>query len=348
MKTNTIYEPKNELPRQMKGVLVENFGSIEVLKIKEDLPLPIDELEELEPTKILIRVISAGINPVDTYIRSGQYARLPKLPYIPGNDAAGYIIAVGAAVSKDAFPLGSRVFVTGVGKNSGCYAEYATIDMNYVFPLDKRLSFAQGSGLGVPYFTAYKALVLRAKLKENETVLVHGASGAVGIAVVQIAVSLGATIFGTAGSKEGMDIVRKCGAHHVFNHNEKDYDKEMKARTNNEGFDVIIENLANINLDRDMQMLKSNARIMVVGSRGPITVNPRHLMAPEALIQGIALAATKEYEYKEIGDAIVNGIRSGWVNPVINREYDFGTTQKAHDDIINSKGAKGKLVIKFD
>ena len=345
MSSSQRYEQRKPLPNRMKGVLVEKFGTAEELRIRYDLPLPISKLEELEPKQILIRVMVAGVNPVDTYIRSGQYARLPNLPYIPGIDAAGYIDAVGPEVPKSDFPLGSRVFVTGPGKNSGCYAEYVTVGMDYVFPLDERLSFAQGAGLGAPYFTAYKALMLGAKAKENETVLIHGASGAVGTAAVQIARSLGTTIFGTAGSEEGMDIVAKCGAHHVFNHHEKGYDKEMKERTNNEGFDVIIENLANVNLEKDMQMLKRSARIMVVGSRGSITINPRHLMAPEASIQGIALATTTEKQYQEIGSAIIKGVTSGWVNPVVHREYSFDETQQAHYDVINSKGARGKLVL---
>ena len=347
MTNNEKYQHRKDYHGVMKGVLVENFGGTEELKIKYDLSLPVNGPERLNANQVLVKVMFAGVNPVDTYVRSGQYARLPSLPYIPGNDAAGYIEAVGNEVPKNAFPLGSRVFLTGAGKNSGCYAEYVTVDMQYVFPLDNRLSFAQGAGLGVPYFTAYKALVLKGKTKKNELVLIHGASGAVGTAAVQIAHSLGAIVYGTAGSEEGIDIVAKCGAQHVFNHHEKDYEEKMKKQTNGQGFDVIIENMANINLEKDMQMLNKNARIMVIGSRGAITINPRHLMAPEASIQGVALGSTSEKQYQEIGSSLVNGIDLGWVNPVINREYNLEETQEAHRNIINSKGAKGKLVIKI-
>ena len=345
--TSDQYEKMRPLPSEMKGVVVESFGTIEELRLRSNLPLPTESLEKLERTQILVRVAYAGVNPVDTYIRSGVYARLPKLPYIPGSDASGYIEAIGADVCKTSYPIGSRVFVTGAGKGSGCYAEFVTVDMNYVFPLDQRLSFAQGAGLGVPYFTAYKAVVTGAKATNKERILVHGASGAVGTAATQIANSLGCEVFGTAGTQEGMDIVKRCGAHFVFNHRESDYTEKIKTATNGEGFDIIIENLANMNLDKDMQMLRKGARIMIVGSRGEITINPRYLMAPEASIKGVALGSTTDEQYREIGVAISGGIAAGWVNPIVDKEYDLDKTQRAHHDIVNSSGAKGNLVIKL-
>ena len=347
MSSIATFEPTRPLPVGMKGVQVENFGDEKELKIKDNINLLVKNVEELKPKQVLIKVISAGINPVDTYIRSGSYARLPDLPYIPGSDAAGFIEAVGSEVCSNKFHVGSRVFVTGPGKNSGSYADYVISDQCYVFPLDERLSFSQGACLGVPYFTAYKALILGGEAKKDETVLVHGASGAVGSAAVQIAKSVGAKVFGTAGTEEGMEVVTKSGAHHTFNHREDGYETKMKEQTNGEGFDVIIENLANVNLEKDLQMMKKNARIMIVGSRGPITINPRHLMAPEASIKGVALGSTTDEQYEQIGTAISNGIISGWVNPVIDKEYSMDETPTAHYDIINSKGAKGNLVLKI-
>lgn len=339
---NTITLSKNVEPyeplKRMQAIHVEQFGGPEVLQLKNNLIVP-----PLTPTQVLVRVMYTGVNPVETYIREGQYSRLPDLPYIPGSDAAGYVESVGIDVTG--LNLGTRVFVTG--RNSGAYAEFIVTEYSYVFPLHHRLSFAQGAALGVPYFTAYKALIMGAKAKPGERVLIHGASGAVGTAAVQIARSMGVVVFGTAGTKDGMDVVAKCGAHHVFNHNHKSYEKKMLEQTNNEGFDVIIEHLANINLGHDVQMLKRDARIMVVGCRGSVNINPRHLMLPEASIKGVTLQGnTTVAQYKEIGSAIVAGIEAGWVNPVINREYAMEEAQQVHYDIIHSKGAKGKLVLK--
>jgi len=322
----------------MKAVRVHRFGGPEVLSLDLAAPVP-----DIKPNQVLVRVLTAGVNPVETYIREGQYSRLPELPYTPGSDAAGYVAQLGSAVAG--LNPGDRVFVSGTSSNSGTYAQYVVSDDTYVFPLHERLSFAQGASLGVPFFTAYKALILRAQARPGETVLIHGASGAVGTAAVQIARAIGATVVGTAGTKEGMDVVSKCGAHHVFNHNHKSYEKKMIEHLGT-GFDVIIEHLANINLGHDLQMLKHGARVMVVGCRGAVNINPRHLMLPEASIRGVSLGTTTPAEWSEMGAAIVAGIESGWVNPVINQEYCMDQVAQVHHDIIHSKGAKGKLVLK--
>merc|ERR1712002_409049 len=322
----------------MKAVRVHRFGGPEVLQVDTNVPVP-----EVGDDQVLIRVMFAGVNPVETYIREGQYSRLPDLPYTPGSDAAGYVQQLGRNVTT--LKVGDRVFVSGTSSNSGSYAHYVVSDSTYVFPLHPRLSFAQGASLGVPFFTAYKALILRAETKPGEKVLVHGASGAVGNAAVQIARAMGAIVVGTAGTKEGMDVVSKCGAHHVFNHNHKNYDKKVVEHLGT-GFDVIIEHLANINLGHDIQMLKEKARVMIVGCRGAVSINPRHLMLPEASIRGVSLGSTTPTEWSEMGAAIVAGIEAGWVSPVINEEYTMDQVAQVHHDIVHSKGAKGKLVLR--
>lgn len=324
----------------MKAIRVQRFGGPEVLQVETNVAVP-----EVTDDQVLIKVVYAGVNPVETYIREGQYSKLPELPYTPGSDAAGYVQQIGKNVSH--LKVGDRVFVGGAsnGSNSGSYAEFIVADSTYVFPLHPRLSFAQGASLGVPFFTAYKALILRAQTKPGEKVLIHGASGAVGTAAVQIARALGAVVVGTAGTKEGMDVVSGCGAHHVFNHNHKNYEKKMVEHLGS-GFDVIIEHLANVNLGHDIQMLREGARVMIVGCRGSVSINPRHLMAPEARVQGVALGSSSAGEWTEMGAAIVAGVEAGWVNPVINREYSLDQVAQVHYDIIHSKGAKGKLVLK--
>jgi len=323
--------------KTMRAVRVTKFGGPEVLKI-ESIPIP-----DVGEDEILVRVICTGVNPVETYIREGQYSRLPDLPYTPGSDASGYVQQVGAAVTN--LKVGDRVFVAAPSYTAGSYAEYIVMNEIYVFPLHHKMSFAQGASLGVPFFTAYKALMQGAQAMPGETVLIHGASGAVGTAAVQIARANGLTVVGTAGTKEGMNVVSSCGAHHVYNHNHKNYDKKMVEHLGT-GFDIIIEHLANINLSRDLQMAKDNARVMVVGCRGSVNINPRQMMMSEATLQGVSLSSSSPQDWKKMGAAIVAGIESGWVNPVVNRVYGLEEVQQVHYDIIHSKGAKGKLVIK--
>src|SRR6202048_1893552 len=161
----------------MKVIRVQEFGGPEVLKLQE-APTP-----KPGPGEVLVRVHAAGVNPYDTYMRNGTYAVKPPLPYTPGSDAAGVVEAVGEGVTK--VKPGARVYTAKT--LTGAYAEYALALESQVHPLPPNISFAQGAGVWVPYGTAYHALNQRTKARAGETLLVHGASGGVGLAAVQIA-----------------------------------------------------------------------------------------------------------------------------------------------------------------
>jgi NADPH2:quinone reductase len=175
-------------PKPMKAIRVNAFGGPEVLELAE-VPMP-----QAGPGEVLVRVHAGGVNPVETYIRAGKYARLPELPYTPGNDGAGVIEQVGPDVNE--FKPGDRVYTAG--SISGTYAEFALCKKEQVHPLPAKVSFAQGAAMGTPYATAYRGLFQRACAKPGETVLVHGASGGVGTAAVQLARAHGLRVFGTA------------------------------------------------------------------------------------------------------------------------------------------------------
>lgn len=321
----------------MRALRIHKFGGPENLKL-EDIPVP-----SFSDSEVLVRVNAAGINPVDTYIREGAYATLPKLPAILGKEVAGIVEDVGDDVSN--LKKGDRVFAL-LPENGG-YAEYVTCKEENVYPLSEKLTFSQGSGLCIPYFTAYRALVTKCRIKAGEILLVHGASGAVGIAAVQIAKAYGLTVAGTAGTIEGMDVVKKVGADHVFNHREKGYLNNAVAAIGGHGFNVVLENLANVNLGADLTVLNQQARVAVVGCRGVVEVNPRSLMLTEGSIIGVMLAGATKEETQETAEVILRGIESGWVNPVIAREYTLDEATQAHHDIIHTSGARGKLVFKL-
>jgi NADPH:quinone reductase len=204
----------------MKAIVVRAFGGPEVMKI-EEVALP-----SAGPGQILIQVRAIGVNPVDTYIRSGTYARKPDLPYTPHADIAGTVEAVGSGVSK--VKPGDRVYAYML--NAGG-AELAIAEEWQVQRLPERLTFQQGAAVGVPYVTAWRALLVKARARPGETVLVHGASGGVGLAAVQIARAQGMQVIGTAGTDEGVRLVREQGAHHVLNHRDADYTKQIPGLT---------------------------------------------------------------------------------------------------------------------
>ncbi|NXF86506.1 QOR oxidoreductase, partial [Eubucco bourcierii] len=320
----------------MRAVRVYEFGGPEVLKLQSDVVIPSPKAQQ-----VLIKVHACGVNPVETYIRSGTYARKPALPYTPGTDVAGVIESVGEQVT--AFKKGDKVFT--MDTVSGGYAEYAVAAANRVFPLPDKLDFKQGAAIAIPYFTAYRALCQRGRAKAGETVLVHGASGGVGIATCQIARARGLKVLGTAGTEEGMNTVLRNGAHQVFNHREANYISKIKEYTGVEGVNIIIEMLSNVNLATDLQLLSYGGRVMVVGCRGPIEINPRDTMSKESSIVGVSLFLAAEEEKRECATAVFDGIEAGWLNPTVGSEYPLEKVVKAHEDIIHCSGARGKMVL---
>ncbi len=317
----------------MKAIVVREFGGPDVMKI-EDVPQP-----TAGPGQLLIRVRAVGVNPVDTYIRSGTYARKPDLPYTPHADIAGEVEAVGAGVSK--VRRGDRVYayMTTAGG-----AELALAEEWQVERLPERLSFQQGAAIGVPYTTAWRALFFKGKARPGETVLVHGASGGVGVAAVQLARAHGLQVIGTAGTDEGMRLVRAQGAHHVFNHRSQDYVQQISGLTGGRGLDVILEMLANVNLDRDLDLIGRNGRIAVIGNRGRIEIDPRKMMGKDASIAGMTLFNATREEFAEIHAGIVAGLENGTLNPIVGKELPLDQAPQAHVAVMEP-GAFGKIVL---
>lgn len=318
----------------MKAIQVPKFGGPEVLEYNE-VPTP-----KPGPAQILVHVRAAGVNPYDTYMRNGMYPIKPPLPYIPGSDAAGTVEAVGEGVKK--VKPGDRVYTART--ITGAYAQYALADESQIYPLPEKLSFSQGAGLWVPYGTAYHALHQQAETRAGETVLVHGASGGVGIAAVQLARAQGLTIIGTASSQRGMDLVKKEGAHYVFDHSKPGYTDEIMKVTGGKGLDVILEMLANVNLANDLKMLATRGRAIVIGNRGEVTINPRELMSRRASIRAFTLWAITDAEAAEIHAGIAAGLENGTLRPIVGKELALKDAAQAHQDVL-APGAFGKIAL---
>ena len=318
----------------MKAIQVHQFGGPEVLALHE-VPTP-----KPGPGEVLVRVRAAGVNPYDTYMRNGAYPVKPALPYTPGSDAAGTIEAVGGGVAK--VKPGDRVYTATT--LTGAYAEYALARENQVYPLPEKISFSQGAGLWVPYGTAYTALRHHADARAGETLLVHGASGGVGIAAVQWARALGLKVIGTAGTSRGLELVKNEGAHHVFDHSKAGYAEEILKSTGGRGVDVVLEMLANVNLATDLKLLAMRGRVIVIGNRGEITINPRELMARRAAVRGFTLWAATEAESTEIHAAIAAGLENGTLRPIVGKELPLKDAPQAHIDVL-APGAFGKIAL---
>ena len=319
----------------MKAIRVSEFGDPNVMKLEE-----IGE-PSCGPGQVRVRVRAAGVNPVETYIRSGAYAMLPELPYSPGGDGAGTVETVGDGVAG--FRVGDRVYTAG-SLSGGAYAEMGVFDATSVHKLPEAVSFAQGAAVGVPYGTAYRALVQKAEARAGEMVMVHGASGAVGTAAVQLAVAGGMTVIGTAGTDRGRQLVLDQGAALVVDHGATGYLDEITEFTAGKGPDVILEMLANVNLQSDLQIIGRFGRVVVVGNRGTIEIDARLTMGKDASIRGMALPNCSPQERHAIYSALSAGLGNGTLNPIIGRELALAEAAAAHVAVMEP-GAYGKIVL---
>jgi len=322
----------------MKAIRAHQFGDPSVMKL-EDIPD-----RTAGAGQVLVKVKAAGVNPVDTYIRSGVYAVLPSLPFTPGIDGAGTVDAVGSDVRE--FKKGDRVYFGGTveGRAVGAYAESALCLPEQVHHLPKAISFEQGAGLNVPYVTAWRALFEKGRAQANETVLIHGASGAVGTAAVQMARAAGLRVFGTAGSERGRKLAEEQGAHEVFDHTTADYQKQIIASAGGKGVDLVIEMLANVNLVRDLEMIVVRGRVVIVGNRGSIELNPRAIMSKDAVVTGLTNWNATPKEFAVAHAAIIAGMERCGYKPEVGKEMPLADAARAHEAVLKP-GAYGKIVL---
>lgn len=318
----------------MRSIVVHEYGPPDVMQL-EDVPVP-----EPASGQVLVRIEAAGVNPVDTYLRSGNHAHAPKLPYTPGKDGAGTVEKIGEGITK--FTVGDRVYTAGA--ITGTYAEFALCEEDHLGRLPDNVTAEEAAGIWTPYATAYRALFQKAGAKAGEMVLVHGASGGVGIAAVQWAKNAGITVIGSASSEDGKKLVNDQGADHVVDHTDDTHLKEVLDLTRGRGVDVIIEMLANVNLAKDFDALAMFGRITVVGNRGSLDFNPRLIMGKDATIYGMSLFNAPAEKLAEIHAMIFDGLSEGFLKPIVGDSMPLSDAARAHHQVIESK-AFGKIVL---
>ena len=318
----------------MKAIVVREYGEPEVMKL-EDV-----ELTEPGDGQVVVRIEAAGVNPVDTYLRTGIHAHAPELPYTPGKDGAGVVEAIGNGVTS--VKPGDRVYTAG--SISGTYAEQGLFTDKQLGKLPDNVSFEKGAGVWTPYATSYRALFQRAAAKSGETVLVHGASGGVGIAAVQWAKDAGLKVIGTASSDEGKQLVEQQGADAVFDHTDEDHFGEIREYTGGKGVDLVIEMLANVNLERDFESLAMFGRIVIGGNRGSLQFTPRLAMTKDATIYGMSLFNAPAEKMAEIHREVIDALTRGAIDPVVGDSIPLAEAPRAHHQVIENK-ASGKIVL---
>lgn len=318
----------------MQAIRVHKFGGSDVMNL--------EQIEDLTPGKkqLKIEVKAIGVNPVDTYIRAGIYPIKPDFPYTPGKDASGIITEIGSEVKHK--KVGDRVYICGCA--SGSYAQSLICEEDQAYSLPENVNFSAGAALGVPYSTASFALNFRALALPGETLLIHGASGAVGIAAIQIAKANGIRVIGTAGTEQGLKLIKDQGVIAALNHNSENYLDPIEDLTCGLGVDVILEMLANVNLDKDLKLLAKYGRVVVIGNRGRIEIDPRDTMGKNASILGMSLFSASVKELNQIHAAIKAGLIDGRYKPIIHSEMPLADASKAHD-LVLLNGINGKIIL---
>uniref|UniRef100_A0A915DGY6 Enoyl reductase (ER) domain-containing protein n=1 Tax=Ditylenchus dipsaci TaxID=166011 RepID=A0A915DGY6_9BILA len=300
----------------MRSAVIRNFGAAENIVIEKAFPIPV-----LAEKQVLVKVKAAGVNPVDTYIRSGTYASLPALPYIPGREGSGVIAQLGTS--------------------------FAVVSSDFVYPLPMNTTFNEGATLGIAYNTAYRALFVKASAQSGQTVFIHGISGGVGLAATQLAKAHGLQVIGAASTEQGTQLAIQNGASQVYNHREQGYIDRIKQE-NPAGFNIILEMLANVNLNKDLELIANFGTIVVVGSRGSVEIDPRRLMQKESSVVGLLSTHITVEEYKRTAEQINKLLESGHIKPHVGRIFPLEQIVEAHKLVIDAEGALGKIVLIVD
>jgi NADPH2:quinone reductase len=318
----------------MKAIEVRKFGGPEMLTlVDKEIPVPGEK-------EVLVRVFAIGVNPVETYIRAGMYPRLPNLPYVPGGNVAGMIDQCGPGVSS--WKVGDRIYSSET--LSGGYAAFSLCHEEQIFSLPDNVDFRQGAAIGVPAATAWRGLFIRGEGKRGERVLVHGGSGTVGQAAIQLGRDQGLEMFGTAGSATGCEAVRALGAVGAANHNDPGYVDVLFQMTGGKGFDLILEMLANKNLEADLNLLAPGGRVVIIGSRGRIEIDPRLTMGKETDIRGLAVFNASREETVQTHRGLVDCLARGVLKPTISRELPLAEAPLAHQLVMENLKC-GKIVL---
>ena len=321
----------------MKAITVSEIGGAEVLKLADVGPVRKPAADEA-----LVKIHAAGVNFVDIYHRRGYYPM--KLPFIPGQEAAGVVEEVGNKVTE--FRPGDRVAYTG---HLGSYSEYTTIPAELLIRLPDGLSFVEGAAFPLQGMTAHYLIHEFHTIKPGDTVLIHAAAGGMGGLLVQWAKHLGAVVIGTVGSEEKAASAREAGADHVIQYTRQNFATETMRLTDGGGADLIIDGVAKSTLTGDLEAAAVRGHIVLFGAAsGPAdAIVPNNLMPKSLSLSGGHLknfTKTREEILRRSG-AVLNAIAEGWLKLRIDSVLALADAENAHRRL-EGRQSKGKIVLK--
>ncbi|MDZ7268415.1 MAG: medium chain dehydrogenase/reductase family protein [candidate division KSB1 bacterium] len=335
----------------MKQVFITKPGGVEVLQVRESSdPKP-------KSGEVVIRVKAAGINFADLMARKGIYPDAPKPPCVVGYEVCGTIAAVGEGVA--ASEVGREVIAL---TRFGGYAEKVSVPHRQTFAKPGRLSSVEAAALPVAYLTAYQAVVVMGALQPGEAILIHNAGGGVGLAALDFAKKIGATVYGTAGAAKH-EFLKQRGCDHPIDYHTQDWQKELQRLTGGRGVELILDPLGGKNWKKSYKALRATgrlgmcgistaaeARVGVLGLLRLITqmpwFNPVALMNSNKAVFGINLG----HMWHEVGKVtgwmqkILAGVEEGWIRPFVGKTFPLEQAAQAHRYIEERRNI-GKVVL---
>lgn len=324
----------------MRALVCNEYGPPEALAL-EEYPDP-----EIGDRQLLVDVAAAGVNFPDILRIAGKYQVKTPTPFIPGNEGAGTVAAVGKDVTR--FAVGDRVVVMS---DSGTFAEKCVADEMTTMPLPEGLDFEQGAGFTVTYGTSYHAFKQSAHLEPDETVLVLGAAGGVGITAVEIAKAMGARVIAAASTDEKLAFAKQAGADELVNYSTQPLKETVKELTGGEGVDVVYDPVGGELADQALRATAWHGRYLVIGfASGDIPKFPANIaLLKEASIIGVWWGTWASKNPKLQMQNVMEMaalIKDGRLEPRVTEAYALDDYVKAFS-AITERRALGKVVLKM-
>ncbi|SEI91350.1 NADPH:quinone reductase [Dyadobacter koreensis] len=320
----------------MKAAILNEFGPVENFEIV-DVPMPKPGFGE-----VLVKVFATSVNPLDFQVRRGDYKNELTLPVITGHDVSGEIVEVGHGVEN--FKVGDQVYYTPeIFNGQGSYAQYHCANESIIGLKPKNISHLEAATLPLAAGTAWEMLVTRAQLKVNQTILVHGGAGGVGILTIQIAKAMGAIVFTTA-RKVHHQVLRELGADHVIDYENENYIDAIQQITGSKGVDVVIDTIGGNTLSDSGQILSQMGQVVTVVD----------IEKPQNLIHAWGKNATYHFVFTRQNrnklEEITKLVETKKLKPVLNKVFLLSEISKAHSLLENKIGDKnfyGKIGIQI-
>jgi putative PIG3 family NAD(P)H quinone oxidoreductase len=330
-----------ELPRTMTVMAIKAPGGPEVLTA-EERPLPAPGEGE-----ILVRVRAAGVNRPDVAQRQGLYPPPPGASDLPGLEVAGEVAAVGPGTRR--FAPGDKVCALAPG---GGYAQFCKMHETSALPLPEGLTMIEAAAIPETYFTVWTNVFDRGRLREGETLLVHGGSSGIGTTAIMLAKAFGARVVATAGSPEKCETCRKLGADAAINYRTEDFVAGTKAATEGRGADVILDMVGGDYVAKNYEAAAEQGRIVQIAflKESKVTLDLRRLMMKRLVHTGSTLRPRSVEEKAAIARSLEEKVwpllRQGRCKPVIHAVFKLADVPKAHA-LMESSAHIGKIVLEL-